>query len=262
MAQNNSAPNGWHPLGVPFCWQSKSTMRRIRDCLDGSGSVASGLATYVALTEIASDEGSDKFETTHAHVALKSGFSPRTVQDRTQDLVSIGVLHYSKRKLKGPGKYQLIHPNDQQPLPNDQQPLPNDQQPLPNDQQRTFQASLPPSEEHKEEPVKKQGEETPQFDPVPKRQFRREYQDMITDCTAAIKAVKENPKNYARDLTKEAEDLIAWLNSQGNTERAGKVMDDPASYERKNLKPKPAAIVDAWKARIEEIKRAMAGIVN
>jgi hypothetical protein len=40
------------------------------------------------------------------------------------------------------------------------------------------------------------------------------------------------------------------------------VQDKPNNWVRTTLKPEPEAKVEAWKARIEEIKRAMAGVIN
>jgi hypothetical protein len=253
----------------PYCWQSKAALRKIRDAFDDEKTVASAIAVYCALTEIASDKASEKFQTTHGWLGQKSGLSPRTVQNRLVILESIELLKVTTPLLKAPSTYQLLSvpqplPNDTQPLPNDTQPLPNDTQPLPNDTQRTKKAPLPTLEESQKKELKKGEEaEPPKFQPVKLGLYRREYDAMVKDAQEAIRKVKADAKSYAKDLTKAADDLIEYLTKEkpeGWEARIECVMQKPESFERKNLKPKPAAIVQAWRDRIEEIKRAMAGI--
>jgi len=113
------------------------------------------------------------------------------------------------------------------------------------------------------EELKKGDIESPQFEPVKPGLWRREYEAMIRDAEGAIKAIKAKPENRVKDLTSAAEDLIAWLEKEKPENwqsRVNDVFTRPDSYERRNLKPKPAAMVQAWKGRIEEIRRAMAGI--
>jgi hypothetical protein len=131
-----------HIEQAPFCWQQKPALRLIRDSCDAEKSVSSTLAVYLALTEIASDEESETFTTTHAWIALKSGLSPRTVQDRINRLSEIGLLEVSTPTLKSPSKYKLLSVR---------QPLPNDKQPLPNVRQSPGQSSLPSLEENNEQ---------------------------------------------------------------------------------------------------------------
>jgi hypothetical protein len=127
---------------APWCWQHKPALRLIRDAFDREKTVSSALGTYSALTEIASDGEKEVFQTTHAHIALKSGLSARTVQNRLAGLSEIGLVKISTPALKSPSTYWLL------PVP---QPLPNDTQPTPRARQRTKIAALPASEEKKEE---------------------------------------------------------------------------------------------------------------
>jgi len=137
----------------------------IRQAFDASNTVSSAICTYTGLTEIASDNGSLSFTTTHAWVAYKTGLSPRTVQDRTKDLVSIGLLKFSVPPgVKVPGRYELIFPADAQPLPDDKQSLPDDAQPLPNVRQRAKYSALPSLEENKELKNKRREEPSPSDD--------------------------------------------------------------------------------------------------
>jgi hypothetical protein len=70
----------------PWCWQNKAARRRIRDALDATNNVASALATYGALTEIASDEQANPFTTTHAWISRMSGASRRAAQSRAEQI--------------------------------------------------------------------------------------------------------------------------------------------------------------------------------
>jgi hypothetical protein len=126
----------------PFCWQSKAALRLIRESLDKERTVASGIAVYVALTEIASDQQSETFITTEAWVAMKAGVSVKTASDRIKDLVVIGLVKVSTAKLKAPSTFTLLSVR---------KPLPNDKQPLLNVRQRTKNTPLPTSEESNEE---------------------------------------------------------------------------------------------------------------
>jgi hypothetical protein len=131
-----------HIRQAPFCWQHKAALRLIRESFDADKAVSSALAVYLALTEIASDQESETFTTTHAWIALMSGLSPRTVQDRLNRLSEIGLLEVSTPALKSPSKYKLLPA---------QQPLQNDTQPLQNVQHSLEQIPLLSSEEYKEQ---------------------------------------------------------------------------------------------------------------
>jgi hypothetical protein len=107
--------------------------------------------------------------------------------------------------------------------------------------------------------------EVPQFEAVKLGLWPREYDAMLKHAQDAIKAVRSKPESFARDMTKAAEDLIDFLEKEkpdGYRQRIDAALENPDSFERKDLKPKPAAIVQAWRDRIEEIKRAKAGIKN
>lgn len=92
----------------PWCWQSKAALRRIQECLDGENTVSSGLAVYVALTQIASDEQSSEFRTTHAHISKLSGVKDRTVRKRLDALVDIGLIQIETPELRAPCTYRLL----------------------------------------------------------------------------------------------------------------------------------------------------------
>ncbi|MGV3773632.1 MAG: winged helix-turn-helix transcriptional regulator [Verrucomicrobiales bacterium] len=121
-----------------FCWQEKAVLRKIRDAFDRDGNVSSALGVYLALSETASDSGKDEFQTTHARIAEKCGFSVRTVQARLKALMELGILQIDTPELKAPSFYRLLQ-------------VRNDTQPLPNVRQRPKNSPLPTLEERKEE---------------------------------------------------------------------------------------------------------------
>jgi hypothetical protein len=105
----------------------------------------------------------------------------------------------------------------------------------------------------------------PTFEPVKPNLWPREYDDLLKLAQQAIDAIKRKPENFAKDLTKGAEEFIAFMETEkpdGYRQRIDAALAHADSYERKDLKPKPAAIVEAWKSRIEAIRRAKAGIKN
>ncbi len=112
---------------------------------------------------------------------------------------------------------------------------------------------------------KRQTGDIPVFEAVKLGLFAREYDAMIKDAQGVITAIRAKPEHCAKDLSPRAEELIRFLESEkkdGWQARVEEIYTRSDSYERKNLKPKYAALVDAWKTRIEEIKRAKAGIKN
>jgi hypothetical protein len=92
----------------PFCWQSKSARRKIRDAFDATNDVASALGVYDALTEIASDEQSETFKTAHAWIARMSGVSARTIQGRLKVFVELGLVAISTPKLREKSTYIML----------------------------------------------------------------------------------------------------------------------------------------------------------
>ncbi len=90
----------WEPSGAEYCWQAKDALKGIIEGLD-HGNVASGIAVYVALSWIASDAKSDSFEKSIAFIASRAGLSRRTVERRLSDLVRLGFVIVTPRKLPG-----------------------------------------------------------------------------------------------------------------------------------------------------------------
>ena len=77
----------------PFCWQSKAALWRIRDSLgDDLSAACRTRSVYLALCEIASDNGAAQFIVPKGLLAFRAGLSPRTVQRVFPDLERAGVL--------------------------------------------------------------------------------------------------------------------------------------------------------------------------
>jgi hypothetical protein len=102
----------------PYCWQNKEALRRIRERLDGDSHLPYALSVYCALTENASDQGKEEFETLQSHLAmLAGGISTRTVRRVLPILREICVIGYATPKLRGPTTFRLLSvrtnsPND------------------------------------------------------------------------------------------------------------------------------------------------------
>jgi len=134
----------WVPDGVAFCWQPKTALHHIRESLEAVNGVSSGIAVYVALTEVASDRRSGVFQATHAHLAARSGLSVRTVQHRIKNLSDLGLIRYTVPSLKSPATYELLPQSDKQPLPNVEKQAPNDANQLRSDKQPLLNVRQPP----------------------------------------------------------------------------------------------------------------------
>jgi hypothetical protein len=91
-----------------FCWQEKTALRKIREACGNVGDGASTLATYTALTEIASDKQSDNFQSTQEYIAGKACLSLATVKRRLKLLSELGLIEITVPKLRAPGIYRLL----------------------------------------------------------------------------------------------------------------------------------------------------------
>lgn len=92
----------------PWCWQSKAALRAIREGFEAESGVASGLAVYLALTEVASDRQSDTFQVSHAHLAGLTGLCIRTIQNRLNGLSEMKLIHVSTPELRTASTYTLL----------------------------------------------------------------------------------------------------------------------------------------------------------
>lgn len=112
---NSAARRPRHIDDSPFCWESKVALRKLREGLDSTNAVASGIAVYTALCEIASDEQAQVFTTTQAFIALRCGLAVRTVRSRLKDLEDLGLLLVHVPALKAPARYTLLTTGTQGP---------------------------------------------------------------------------------------------------------------------------------------------------
>lgn len=137
--------------GCPFAWQSKAALRKIREAFDATHTVDSALVVYLALSEIASDKGEERFQTTHSWIASRCGVSIRTVASRLRELDEIKLISIETPALRAPSTITLLHVL--QPLQNDMQPLPDV---LQREKNRSLQTYKEP-ERKIEEPQRKAG---------------------------------------------------------------------------------------------------------
>jgi hypothetical protein len=97
----------------PFCWQNKGALRLIRDHFDSTNTVASALAVYVSLTEIASDEQSEVFARRVGDIASRAGLSYKTTIKVLHRLEALGLVVTTRNKVAGtkenaPSTYRLV----------------------------------------------------------------------------------------------------------------------------------------------------------
>lgn len=91
----------------PFCWQSKAALRRIREAFDATNDVDSALATYLALTETASNNQSETFTAAQASLSKASGVGVRTVGKHLKKLALLGLIETRPQPL-APSIYTLL----------------------------------------------------------------------------------------------------------------------------------------------------------
>lgn len=112
----------------PFCWQSKEVLRFIRDCFDATNNIASALAVYVSLTEKASDEQSETFNSRIRDIAARAGVSYKTVTSVLHRFEKLRIIAIQRNKIENtqenaPSTYTLLRLGSDCPtLGNDQEP--------------------------------------------------------------------------------------------------------------------------------------------
>lgn len=90
----------------PFCWQDKSAIRLIRRSFKAS-EVATALAIYLTLTELASNNESDEFKVRRATIGDRVGRSSlRSVDKYLDRLAGIGLV--DKRPLTRDNEYRCM----------------------------------------------------------------------------------------------------------------------------------------------------------
>jgi hypothetical protein len=109
-------PRGNPAAEKPYCWQSKKALRTI--CVsygDDTRRLPYLMSTYLALTEIASDEGRPVFTKTVSEILSKAGGSDRKMRESLGLLERLGLLHArhnfvhrDAQKGKAPNTYTLL----------------------------------------------------------------------------------------------------------------------------------------------------------
>jgi hypothetical protein len=100
----------------PWCWQNKAALKTITPSFAESKQAASARSVYVALTEIASDRGSETFSVTKAEIATRSGTSVKTVERLCKGFEELGLLAINATTrevattgvIKAPNTYTLL----------------------------------------------------------------------------------------------------------------------------------------------------------
>ncbi len=118
---------------APYCWQSKEARRLIRERMNGHESTSAMLGIYDALTEIASNEGSESFKAGQPYIGELAGLSARTVRRLEPVLEGFGIVSIFRPPLRGHHTYTLLSLG----------------QGVPTLGHGRSQASCPPVEEHK-----------------------------------------------------------------------------------------------------------------
>jgi hypothetical protein len=222
------------PKDGPFCWQTKTALRDIRKAFDSNGNVSSAISIYVALTEIGSDEQSEKFQTTIAHIAEKAGLSPRTAGPLLEGLEEIGLVSIQRNripdsKLKAPSTYTIL------PIGNGCVSTGNNCASIRNERK---QASLPRVEESPEDSKKNVVEETK----APSAAATTNFDELLAELTPLY------PNNSVRH---EYDNCLTWYreNNMGTvTSRRFRKWMKRAEPEVKRPKPRrrgPSIDIDA-----------------
>jgi len=100
-------------IAPPFCWQSKTALRRIREAFDESTFLDQALAVYLAHTELASDEQSETYTATRRKIAERAGVGITRVRVINDKLRSLRLLDWKQNKIAGtaelaPNTYTML----------------------------------------------------------------------------------------------------------------------------------------------------------
>lgn len=227
---------------VPFCWQAKASRRLIREAFDATNNVATALAVYDALTEIASDEMFDTFKTTHAWIQRLSGVGVSTIKKHLSVFVELGLLTVSTPTMRAPSTYTLLNV----PLANGWRTLANG----------TKSAALATSEESKKKEMKtdkdlSHGESVPHdeeeigdeddgaesiWNAYPRKEGR------LLALVEIRKALKLRPRDellnavqaYAAEVGKWADEDHRFIPAPAKWFNAGRYDDDQSCWKRHN----------------------------
>lgn len=111
----------------------------------------------------------------------------------------------------------------------------------------------------------------PQFDPVPRNQFLREYERLVAAASKELRAAKGDVALRTRVLAPQAAASCTWLREQAQKSpadaasylsRIAEIEADAASWVLGPLNEKGQAVMKAWETRIQAIKDAMNGRIR
>jgi len=92
----------------PWCWQQKKARRLIRERMNGDSKTVYVLSVYDALSEIASDESSETFKTSHPYLAAKAGCGVSQLKLALEELIEAALVLIETPKLRGPCTFTLL----------------------------------------------------------------------------------------------------------------------------------------------------------
>jgi hypothetical protein len=95
----------------PFCWAAKAALKAIRRAFGDNSDLAYMNATYLALCEIASDEGRPVFTKSIAEIVAKAGAKYKKVSEslaRFEQLGLIAIRRNFQNRGKAPSTYSLL----------------------------------------------------------------------------------------------------------------------------------------------------------
>lgn len=105
--RSNKRAEGW-------CWQEKRITRLIRETFKGKR-LATAIATYQSLTELASNQSSDEFLAYYSQIAKLLDKSISTVRFYCKEFIKLGILAKENRKIDDKtnlsNKWSLLTPS-------------------------------------------------------------------------------------------------------------------------------------------------------
>src|SRR5215472_4265110 len=85
----------------PWCWQSKAVMNIIADVFDATQDIGSARCVYVALCEIASDEGSETFTRPIKQIANRAAVCYRTTASLLNRFEALKLIAVERHFVEG-----------------------------------------------------------------------------------------------------------------------------------------------------------------
>ncbi|NQV14693.1 winged helix-turn-helix domain-containing protein [bacterium] len=193
---------------TPFSWQEKEVLRCIRMHLDESSLLNSALALYLVLTEIASNQQTEKFPASYAKIAQMTGISRRSAIRIMREFEILGIVNVKRRKEGNRNLnsvYTLLSGDSQSLVPG------------------TKTGKLSPLRRIKEESVEESIEANALFD-----QFWDSYPKKKSKKPARIAFIKIDPDSELFDRMMGA--LIQQKESTSWLESDGKFIPYPATW--------------------------------